>query len=704
MVETLQLPELRQELSLFPAPPDKKGTPAWTLHDPPANKFYLLEWPAFEILSRWNLGTVQNIVEEVNEETTLVISEQDVLVVIGFLERSFLLINSTPEGNKQLAAAQAASRPAWVSWLLKNYLFIRIPVVRPTRFLSKAAPAVAFLYTKLFFILTMVAALTAFFLISRQWEIFSHSFTAYHSLEGIILVGCAIPIAKIIHEFGHAFTAHRYGCRVPTIGFAFVVLIPMLYTDTNEAWKLTSHSKRLAIGIAGVAAELLLALAGLWIWILLDEGPLRSVAFILATSTWIMTIALNISPFMRFDGYFILSDLVQIPNLHQRSFAFGRWWLREWLFGFGDPAPEPASWRRRTFLILFALMTWIYRFIVFLTIAALVYHFFFKALGIFLFIVEIGWFILLPMFKEIGAWWGLRERMRFNMNTMRSLLVLACIVYVLAVPWKESLSVPATLSAIREQQISTPFSSTITREFAGAMKKVRGGETLLQLSSPEMEQQIRQVRTSAEISRWQVDQQTFDKRLLSQGNVPRRRFEADIAELSGLNDVMNQLTVRAPFDGIVVSRNDELTPGLWLSRKEPLYVIADTSMNRVDGYVRERELQRIRVGAAARFIPDALEYGVYKCRVAEIDRVNIATIDEPFLASTYGGPIASRNDANGVATPESPVFRVRMDNCFPGESPMIKLRGVAHIKAEKRSKFIELIKNYYALAIREIGF
>lgn len=127
-------------------------------------------------------------------------------------------------------------------------------------------------------------------------------------------------------------------------------------------------------------------------------------------------------------------------------------------------------------------------------------------------------------------------------------------------------------------------------------------------------------------------------------------------------------------------------------------------MNRVDGYVKERELERIKVGTAARFIHDTLEFGLYGCRVAEIGRVNIATRDEPFLASTYGGPIASRNDDQGVATPDSPVFRVRMDNCFPGESPMIKLRGVVHIDAEKRSKFIEIIKNYDALTIREIGF
>ncbi|MCK9175850.1 MAG: efflux RND transporter periplasmic adaptor subunit [Desulforhopalus sp.] len=704
MVDILQLPPLREELSLFPAPGDKNGTPAWTLHDPPANKFYLLGWPAFEILSRWHLGTVQNIVVEVNQETTLKICEQDVLGVIAFLERSFLLQTVTPEGNKRLVAAHAANRPTWAAWLLKNYLFIRIPVIRPARFLNKMAPIVAFLYTRFFFILVMVAALAAMYLISRQWEIFSHSFTAYRSLEGIVIVGCAIPMAKIIHEFGHAFTAHRYGCRIPTIGFAFVVLLPMLYTDTNEAWKLTSHTKRLAIGVAGIAAEMLLALAALWVWLLLDEGPMRSVAFILATSTWIMTIGLNISPFMRFDGYFILSDLVQIPNLHHRSDAFGRWWLREWLFGFGNPPPESASLRRRSFLVLFALMTWIYRFVVFLAIAVVVYHYFFKALGIFLFVVEISFFIFLPMFKEIAAWWGLRDKMQINMNTLRSLLILAGIIYVLVIPWKKSFTASATLSALREQQIAAPFSSTITGEFAKDMKKVHGGEILLQLSSPEMEEQIRQVSSSSEISRWQVDQQTFDERLLVMGNVPQRRFEADVAELAGLNEVMSQLTVRAPFDGIVVSRNDELTTGLWLSRKEPLYVIADTSRNRVDGYVKEQDLDRISVGAAARFIPDALDFGVYECKVAEIDRVNIATIDEPFLASTYGGSIPAHKNEHEVLTPDSPIFRIRMDSCLPDKSPMMKLRGVVHIEGEKRSKFIEIVKKYYALAIREIGF
>ena len=704
MVEARPLPPLRQELGLSPAPPAKNGTPAWTLHDPPSNKFFLLEWPAFEILSRWGIGTVQGVIDAVNQETTLTVTEHDVLGMITFLDQNFLFQTTTAAGNQRLVSAQKASRPGWAMWLLKNYLFIRVPVVRPGNFLKKAGPAAEFFYSRSFFVLVAVAALAGFYLLSRQWDIFLHSFTAYHSLEGILIVGCAIPLAKIVHELGHAFTAHRYGCRIPTMGFALVVMTPMLYTDTNEAWKLTSRTQRLAIGIAGMAAELLLALAALWAWLLMADGPLRGAAFILATTTWIMTIALNASPFMRFDGYFILSDFLRLPNLHNRSFAIGRWWLREWLFGLGAPPPEPASSRRTVFLILFAFLVWVYRLVVFFGIAVMVYRYFFKALGIFLFAVEIGWFIVHPVYKEVIAWTKMKDKIRLNKKVIRGVLLFLALIFVLVVPWNGHFSAPATLSAIREQQVNVPFSAMITGESAADMKKVRSGETILQLHSPDMDQQISQVTTSTGVSQWQADQQTFDEKLLSQGNILNRRLDAGTTELSGLKDVKGRLTLRAPFDGIIVARNDELASGVWLPRKEPLYVIADTGSNRVDAYVSERELERIRVGAPALFVPDALDFGVYKCRVAEIDRVNIATIDEPFLASTFGGPIAARNDPQGAIIPDLPVFRVRMDGCSPSAVPLVKLKGVVHVKAEVRSSLIEMLRNGYAVVIREIGF
>lgn len=118
-----------------------------------------------------------------------------------------------------------------------------------------------------------------------------------------------------------------------------------------------------------------------------------------------MTLAINLNPFMRFDGYYLLSDWLEVENLQDRAFARGKWWLREKLFGLGDPPPEPFGEPLGKGLLVYAFGTWIYRFFLFLGIAVLVYAYFFKVLGIFLFLVEILWFIGLPIWRELQAWW-----------------------------------------------------------------------------------------------------------------------------------------------------------------------------------------------------------------------------------------------------------------------------------------------------------
>ena len=703
IVETFILPPLRQELGISPAPPSSDGTPAWVLHDPPANRFYQLGWPAFEILSRWNLGTAASVLEAIHRETTLQITEDDIRQLLTFLQQNFLLDMST-RGSEQIAARLEGMKVSWPYWLLKNYLFFRFPLFRPQRFLDGASKRFSWLYTAWFRWGVVLAALIAMFLVSRQWDIFLHSFTAYRSWEGILILGIAISLAKTAHEFGHALTAHRYGCRIPAMGIAFVVLFPMLYTDTNEVWKLNSRRQRLAVGVAGMTTELILAIAATWAWILLPEGTLRAAAFVLATSTWLVAFFLNVSPFMRFDGYFVLCDLLGIPNLHPRSFAFGQWWLRERLFGLGDPPPEPATAMRQRFLIAFAIMTWLYRFFIFLGIAVLVYHYFFKALGLLLFSVEMWWFILRPIYQETVSWWKLRTHFRINTATIRTSLLLVVLILVLLVPWRGRVIVPAILSAAQEQQVFAPVPAMVSQEPVRGREIVHAGDTLIELVSPDLQQRIDRVRIVESVSRWQVEQQPFDEKMLSQGMVPQRRLEVARTELSGSLEEKDRLTMRAAFDGNILTRNDEIQPGLMLPAKEPLYVIVDIRKNKVEAFINAPDLKRIAVGNRARFLPDAPEFGVFDCRVTEIDRVNITTLEEPAIASSYGGPIATRADAKGVLYPSVPLFRVRLGSCNPEKVPSFRLHGMASIEAEKRSLIIESLRNMYAVLVRESGF
>jgi putative peptide zinc metalloprotease protein len=703
MVEPFKLPPLRQELGIFPGPAYPDGSPSWTLHDPAANRFYQISWPAFEILSRWELGSSEAISESIGRETTLSVTDDDIRGMISFLDRNFL-IDSAYGGTGRIAARFEALRGNWPSWLLKNYLFFRIPLFRPQRFLDAAARRLSWVYTRWFAGIVIAVALAGLYVISRQWDIFKHSFTAYQNWEGILALAVTVSLAKTAHEFGHAITASRYGCRIPVMGIAFVVLFPMLYTDTNEVWKLKEARQRIAVVVAGMAAEILFAIAAIWAWILLPDGPAKAGAFILGTSTWILALTINASPFLRFDGYFLLSDMMGIPNLHPRSFAFGRWWLREILFGFGDPPPEPVRAKRRIFLIVFSFAVWLYRFIIFLGIALLVYRYFFKALGIILFAVEIWWFILLPIYEEVTAWWKLRHSYRLNAALLRTAVLISIATFILIVPWRGRVIAPAVLSAAREQQIYSSLPSVVLSEPTRGRQNVRTGEALIVLDSRDLQHRIEKVRISESVYRWQAEQQPFDERMLAEGAVIRSRHEESKTELVGKLEEKERLTTHAAFDGLILSRNDELQPGLMLPAKEQLYIIVDIRKSRVDAYVSGPDLERISVGNKARFIPDALEFGTADCLVEEIDPVNVSFLDEPSLASTYHGPIASHADSKGNLQPVSPVCRVRLSMCNPGNVPMLRLTGKVGIEAKRRNVMIDALRSAYATLIRESGF
>ena len=158
-----------------------------------------------------------------------------------------------------------------------------------------------------------------------------------------------------------------------------------------------------------MAVELAIAVLATLLWSFLDEGPFRSAIFMLASVTWIGTLAINTSPFMRFDGYYLLSDILGVENLQTRAFAMARWFLRKIMLGVKQPPPEFFAKGKRAIIIIYAFATMIYRFTLFMGIALTVYHFVFKILGIMMMSVEVGFFLAMPIVKEIIYWWQIKK-------------------------------------------------------------------------------------------------------------------------------------------------------------------------------------------------------------------------------------------------------------------------------------------------------
>lgn len=697
------LAPLREELVLEPGPSLRDGAPSWTLCDPAVNRFYRIGWLEFEILCRWQTGSCEEIAKRIARETALRPTVPEVEQFARFLANAELLRVSDAQGTRRFCDRKAAARPNWFTWLLHHYLFVRIPLIRPDHLLEWLLPRLSWIYSRGFLAVTVAAALFGLYLALRQWDTFTGSLLWFFSLEGAALAAAALLASKVLHELGHGLTAKRFGCRVPTMGVALLVMMPVLYTDTSAAWRLRERSKRLAIGSAGVAAECCLACYALLVWNFLPDGVLRSIVFVWATTTWVLTVLINMSPFMRFDGYYLFSDLIEVPNLQDRSFALARHALRETLFGFGEPPPESWPQPMRRLLLAYAFATWAYRFILFLGIALLVYHLFFKLIGILLFAVEIWWFIARPVVREMAEWGRRGRGGRLNLRTVITLSAFGLAMAALFVPWRTSIHAPALMAAETRVRLFSQVPGRVVAVLAKPGDRVREGEPLVTFASPDIAYKLEQAERRIASLEAEIQAASQQAELQSRVQVLAQALEGARAERTAAAAEHDRLTVRAPISGTVVEVAEPLGAGEWVKTGELLGIVADMSASRIDAYVEEAELDRIAPGTQAVFVPADMASARVPARVTGIEGTAVRVLSDQELASVHGGAIATRAGANDTLIPEVPVYRVVLKPSEPAALQHIST-GNAILEGRPASIAGQIWRRIVSVIIRESGF
>jgi len=334
------LPALRKELSLLPTTPADDGSPRWLLCDPVRNKFHILTRRAVDILSHWRAEPVDIALTRLtHEEPTLGVDEKTLRDMALFLFEQNL--TESPPGEKIDIFAQQHSIQHKVSaqQFMHKSLFFRIPLFQPHKFLTATAPYISFLFKKKSWVIILAIGLIGLFFAARQWDQFTATFMYFFTLEGFFFYALSLTFIKILHELGHAYTAHHFGAYVPIMGVAFLLMLPVLYTDTTDAWRLSSRRERVLIDAGGMIVEIAIACIAIFLWSFLPDGPARSIAFFAATSSWVLSLMVNLNPCMRFDGYYLLSDLCGFQNMQASGFQLGRWKMRNVLWGLGQPKP-----------------------------------------------------------------------------------------------------------------------------------------------------------------------------------------------------------------------------------------------------------------------------------------------------------------------------------------------------------------------------
>jgi putative peptide zinc metalloprotease protein len=698
------LPPIREDLRLYPGPTQGDGSPSWRILDPIRNSFFEIGWLEFELLARWRgQRDADALIAQVAAETSLRPSPDELQELIQFLAVNQLLSPKSSMAQQALGRRLRDSKHAWYWQALHHYLFFRLPLVRPDAFLARTVPLTDVFFTRGFVALVLLLLGLDLYLVSREWYSVTDAMSRMLTPHAFLYYAIAVTFSKVVHELAHAYAARRFGVRVPTMGVAFLVLWPFLYTDTSETWKLADRRKQLVVASAGMASELVLAVFSTLLWALAPEGGAKNVLFVLASTTWVVTLAINLSPFMRFDGYFVLSDLLGLPNLHERAGALARAWMRNTFFGLDEAQPEPQLRpRQRAWLILFAWVTWAYRLTVFIGIALLVYHIAFKLLGIFLMLVELIWFIVRPIWQEIVYIWKARHAVRMAWRPAVAVLALIT-AFVWLIPISYEVSAPAILRAQEEHAVYAPFPARVTAVRVSDRQAVAAQTELVVLEGLELDVRDKKADISIAAAQAELARMPASLRLQENYGVLQERLAQAMAEKQAVRDEFGRQQLRASQAGIVRDVAPDLVAGRWVSPRQLLMRVISTDTVLIEAYVGERQVAAILPGQTVRFFPHLPDRPVLSGEVVAVDKSPQKQLARPLLASLHGGQIVVKQDQHGSLIAQDAVFRVIVKplGAFPKADAVIH----GNVRIETGLRFIveNFVYRILSVLIREGG-
>lgn len=694
------LPLFRKDLQIYRGPDESDGSPTFNLLDPIKGQYYKLSWKESLIFRTLKPDmTSSDLADEVNKISTLKITAQEIEQF--FFQLAGLDLLRLPKGSEHYQRIADIREQSFWMWLLHHYLYIRIPILNPDKFLTKTLKYVSPLGSSLAFVAYISLTFLGLYLVLGQFDQFWHTFTYFFNLEGFIIYALAISAVKIIHEFSHAYVAKRYRLHVPAMGIALIVLWPVLYTDVTDGWKLSNRWHRLAISFAGIAAELVIAGFSTLGWVLTNPGMLQSVFFVLASTSWISTLAINLNPAVRFDGYYILSDLWGIDNLQGRAFAVTRWKFLDIFFGVKTENPEEDAPSSRIWgLIFYAIYTIVYRIFLYTAIALFVYYEFTKALGILLFFAEVIIFMIWPIEYEIRQIYKVRNHIKMNFKSILSFSLLALAVVWLVFPWPHRLNFPAAIQPVQEQIIYFPQNSKIQKVNVKRGDQVQEGDILLILKSIEALRNLGQALLDQKILEKELQIVTLNE--ADQSGVAQKK--AELAKAKHLYEEMErkkgQLVVKAELNGRIYSWDENLQEGVSVSEGAVAGKIAAPKGTYAIAYVPETDYGVFHVGQKAQVIlENPLKY--LQGTVERIDSSRDVILNYPALASYNKGPLPVVTDATGkslfLVESYYKIF-IKIEG-----SPQLRYGELANVRIRGpwRSHLVSLIQSSYRIFLRE---
>jgi putative peptide zinc metalloprotease protein len=660
------VPALRQHVAMHRHV--YRGEVWFLIQDPATGRVHRFASAAQRIIGLMDGSrTVQEIWSNLESSDANSLPTQDETIqLLGQLHAADLLsVETTPDTQELFRRSQVTERKERLA-RIKNPLAIRLPLIDPGPFLTRFLPAVSWLLSPVGFILWLAVIVAAAILAGMHWpELSDNVIDRVVTPENLFFMGLSYPLIKALHELGHGFAARRWGGEVHEMGIMLLVFMPVPYVDASSASVFPDKRHRMIVGAAGIFVEMFIAAVAMFVWVLVEPGLVRALAFNVILIAGASTIFINGNPLLRFDGYYVLADYLEIPNLASRSKRFIGYLVKRYVFIFeGSYSPASTS-GERFWLPVYAMASFAYRMFIMFAIVFLVADRFY-AIGSALAIWAISTQIVWPS----CAWvYALTRNQEFRRQRFRSLATGVLLVGALAVvlgwtPMPLSTRAQGVVWLPQNSEIRAGADAVIVELVAEPNGRVAKGDVLIKMEDSRLDAAV--MILEAAVAEATARYESLRSTELIEAQMTRDEIDGIEADLEVARERRAALVVKSPAAGQFIIERPQDLEGQYVHHGDLLAYVADQANGTLAVVVSQDDIGLIREQTHGVSIRLAHQLGTEV--PAWISRQQPAAtnrLPSVALGGQSGGPMATDpGDAEGITTLEQ-FFRIELTAAMP---------------------------------------
>jgi putative peptide zinc metalloprotease protein len=599
--------------------------------------------------------TVQQLWEEANQAAHADLCTQDEVVdlLVQLHAADMLQADNSPD-SAALFERFKTKRRQTMKQLVLNPMSLKIHFVDPNAFLDRWMPRLAWCFDKPGLWLWLAVVLPALVLAGQHWgELTNNLSDRVLSSSNLLVMALVYPVVKLLHELGHAFATKRWGGAVHSMGLMFLVFAPVPYVDASVSASFPSKYHRAVVAAAGMLVEVFVAALALYVWLLAEPGVVRAVAFNVMLIAGVSTLIVNGNPLLRYDAYYIFTDLIEMPNLAQRGPKYLTYLWDRHVFGVQDLEPPHETPAERRWLLWYTPLAWCYRTMVTIGVTMFIAGKFF-IFGVILGIWGAFTLVAMPLWKAYKHVTASPTLQRRRERAVRIAAGMAAAVLVIG------FLVPLPLHTRALGVVWLPDESLLHAQGAGFFKRwlvppgtrVTRGTPLYVLEDAMLSTELAVAQSKVDEAQARHRSQQFTDPV--QAALAHTQLEQERKVLQRLQERASLMVGHAESDGVLVAAKAQDMPGQYFKKGELVgYVLEKNEfIARVVVQQDDIDLVRTRWKAAELRLAEHIERARGATLVREVP-AGVEELPTAALGMAGGGEIpTSPNDANGLKTIE----------------------------------------------------